>query len=291
MALTELADVQDQIQTFWSPIFVAELIESNPLLALVNRDYEGEIKVGGDTVRVSQIKRPAGETKTIGAAGDNEFTPEKLQTAKVDVKAEKRFVASFEFEDLVDLQSQIGSQDSAIRNALIESINIQINEYLYSLVAPAANHIIDNTATMTAAVLSSVRRLAGKAKWAKTGGWYGLLSPDYYGDIMDETKLTSTDFVEDRPVVGGEVVTRRYGFNIIEDNSDGNASLSADDKAGLFFHPDFMYFVMQMMPRFKVSDQHSNNKFGYTISVDSIGGAKIGLEGDVKHAIVIGEEL
>ena len=119
MALTELADVQEQVQKFWSPLFVAELIESNPLVALVNRDYEGEIRVGGDTVRVSQIKRPSGETKVIGAAGDNEFTPEKLVTAYVDVKADRRFVASFEFEDLVELQSQIGAQDSAIRQALL----------------------------------------------------------------------------------------------------------------------------------------------------------------------------
>lgn len=288
MAQTELADVQDQVMKFWSPLFVAELIESNPMVALINRDYDGEIRKGGDTVRVSQIKRPAGETKTIGAAGDSEFTPEKLQTAYVDVKADKRFIASFEFEDLVELQSQIGDKDSEIRQALVESVNIQLNDHIYSLVAPAASNIFTGVAALTAGDISSYRRIAGKEKWAKSKGWYGLLAPDYYGDVMDETKLTSTDYVNDMPTVGGEVVTRRYGFNIIEDNSAGLASLApVTEKAGIFFHPDFMYLVMQMMPRFKVSDLHSNNKFAYVISLDMIGGAKVGLEGDVKHITVI----
>lgn len=289
MATTELADVQDQVQQYWSPLFVAELIESNPLVALLNRDYDGEIKKGGDTVRVSQIKRPAGETKIIGAAGDSEFTSEKLTTAYVDVKADRRFVASFEFEDLVDLQSQIGDQDSKIRMALVESVNIQLNNHLYSLVAPAPSNIFTLVVTMTAADISQYRRLAGKEKWASAGkSWYGLLSPDYYGDIMDDVKMTSSDFVADAPTIGGEIVTRRYGFNIIEDNSDGLASLApVTENAGIFFHPDFMYLVMQMDPRFKVSDLHSNNKFGYVISLDMIGGAKIGLEGDVKHITVV----
>ena len=290
MAVTELADVSDQVQMFWAPIFVAELIESHPLIALVNRDYDGEIKKGGDTVRVSQIKRPAGETKVIGAVGDSDFTPEKLVTAYVDVKAERRFIASFEFEDLVELQSQIGDQDSTIRQALLESVMIQVNTYLYSLVAPTANHIFTGKANLAASDLSAYRKLAGKARWDKRKAWYGLLGPDYYGDIMDDTKLTSTDNVADQPRVAGEIVTKRYGFGIIEDNSDGLISLApVTEKAGIFFHPDFMYLVVQMMPRFKVSDQHANNKFGYTISVDMIGGAKIGLEGDVKHISVNGE--
>lgn len=288
MATTTLAEVEDQIQQFWSPMFVAELIESDPLIALVNREYDGQIRKGGDTVRVSQIKRPAGETKVIGAAGDSEFTPEALQTAFVDVVAERRFVASFEFQDLVELQSQIGDKDSEIRQALVESVQIQLNNYLYSKTAPAAGNIFTLVATMSATDLSQYRRLAGKEKWARTKGWYGLLSPDYYGDIMDDTKLTSTDFVADQPTVAGEVVTRRYGFNIIEDNSDGLASLApVTAKAGIFFHPDYLYLVMQMNPRFKVSDLHSNNKFGFVISLDMIGGAKIGLEGDVKHITVI----
>ena len=71
---------------------------------------------------------------------------------------------------------------------------------------------------------------------------------------MDETKLTSSDFVADQPVVGGEIVTRRYGFNIIEDNSDGLASLSPTpgNPSALFFHPAFCHMVTHQLQRDKL---------------------------------------
>ena len=289
MATTELADVNDQIKKFWSDLFMPELRESNPLLALVDKTYDGEIKKQGDTVYVSQVKKAVGETKVIGAAGDNTFTPEKLVTARVAIKADRRFVASFEFEDLVDLQSQITAERSEIRESLLDGMNTQINNYLYSLVAPAAGQALTAVATMDGSVLKQIRVIAGKQKWMKSPGWYGLLSPDYYGDLIDNVTLTSTDHVNEQPMVGGEIVTRRYGFGIIEDNSDGLASLSPTpgNPSAIFFHPAYCHMVTQMEARFKVSDLHSNEKFGYVISVDTIGGAAIGIEGDKMHVSVV----
>jgi len=106
---------------------------------------------------------------------------------------------------------------------------------------------------------------------------------------MDGTTLTSSDFVNEQPMIGGEIATSRFGFNIMVDNSDGLAAVSptAGNPAGIFFHPAFMHVVTQMQARFKVSDLHSNSKFGYVISVDSIGGAAIGIQGDVLHVSVV----
>lgn len=289
MALTELADVNQQIKKYWSDLFMPELRESNPLIALVDKRYTGEIKNQGDTVKVSQIKKAEGETKVIGAAGDNTFTPEKLVTAYVDIKADRRMVASFKMEDLVALQSQIQEESSDIRQSLLDGVSTQINNYLYSLVAPAAGQALTGVANLDASVLKQIRVIAGKQKWLKTGGWYALLSPDYYGDLMDGTTLTSTDFVADQPMVGGEVVSRRFGFNVIEDNSDGLAAVSptAGNPSGVFFHPAFCHMVSQQTARFKVSDLHSNEEFGYLISVDVIMGGAIGIEGDKMHVSVV----
>lgn len=289
MATTELADVNEQIKKYWSDMFMPELRESNPLLALVDKSYSGEIARQGDTVKVSQIVKAAGETKIIGAAGDNTFTPEKMVTRFVDIKADRRFVASFKFEDLVGLQSQITAEKSEIRESLVDGVNTQINNYLYSLVAPIAAQALTGVVALTATELKQIRVIAGKQKWFKSPGWYALLSPDYYGDLMDGTTLTSSDYVNDQPMIGGEIVTRRYGFNILEDNSDGLAAVSPTpgNPSGLFFHPAFMHMVTQMEARFKVSDLHSNEEFGYLISVDVIGGAKIGIEGSKMHVSVV----
>lgn len=286
---TELVDVQNQVRMFWSDIFMPELRESNPLLALVDKRYSGEIRKSGDTVRVSQVQKATGETLVIGAADDNCFTPEKLTTAYVDIKAERRFVASYQFEDLIDLQSQIHAERSEIRESLLDAMNTQINNYLYSKVAPAAGQALTGVTAIDAATLKDIRVIAGKQKWFKQPGWYGLLSPEYYGCLLDDVKLTSSDYVNEQPVVGGEVVTRRYGFQMVEDNSDGLASISPTpgNPSAIFFHPAFMHMVTQMAARFKVSDLHSNNCFGYVISVDLIGGASLGIEGDKLHVTVV----
>ena len=138
---------------------------------------------------------------------------------------------------------------------------------------------------MDAAQVIALRTLAAQAKWMKTGGWWLMLDPAYYANVLAAQTLTSADYVSDRPVVGGQVVNQRFGFNILEDNSTGLLQLSpaaAGSKCGLAFHPDFLYLVMGD-PQIKISDLHSNKQHGYLMSVDMWCGAKLGIEGSVKH--------
>lgn len=287
MTVTDTTTVTSQIQEFWSPMFSTQFRETHLLPSLVNKDYQGEIKQGGDTVHVSQINAPTGENRTVGVDADA-FSSEGLSTSRVSIEANKRAVASFEFNDLAWLQSQIGQKDSEVRAALIHAIGAQINSYLYSLVIPstsAPDHVLNGITDMNATQLSAIRVLAGQAKWMRNKPWYGLLDPVYYADVMDDTTLSSSDFTDDKPMVGGQVAQPRYGFNIFEDNTQGllDSGTVADtvDKA-IFFHPDFMHLVMQTTPTFKVSDLHSNKRFGFVISVDVIYGAKLGISGDEK---------
>jgi len=283
MPITTLAEVQDQIEKFWSPLFTKTLRESLLMGSLVNRDYEGQIKELGDQVRVSQIVDATGELRTVGGTGSddaNAFETESLQTVKVDIKADKRAVAAYEFAELVELQSQIGAEKSAIRESLMFAVEKQINTYLYSLVSPSTSspdHTIGSVADFNATQLLNCRKLAAQAKWRKDKGWFALLDPSYYNDILNATTMTSSDYVgDDQPVVGGQVAKQRFGFNILEDNS-------RPEDTAVLFHPDFMHLVMQSQARFKVSDQHANKKFGYIVSVDLIFGAKLGIDGAKKH--------
>ena len=291
---TKLAEAADQVQQFWSPLFVPELIEQSLLPALINKDYEGDIKKGGDTVRVSQILRPNAVRKNIDTdPNPSSFDSQLLTTTKVDVKADTRITASYEIEDLVELQSQLGDKDSEIRQSLVESIMIDLNSYIYSLVAPSASapdHTKTGVTDFNAAEVNELRQLASQAKWpGNRGSRYLLTDPSYMSDMLNNSTLTSADFgAQDAPVIGGQMARQRFGFNIFEDNSAGMGSLSSSGAdAALAFHPDFMYLVMQRAPTFKVSDLHANKQHGFLISVDMILGAKIGIEGDVKHMTVI----
>ena len=279
MSVSTLTQVADQIQKYWSPIFTKQLRESLLLGSLVDKKYQGAIARQGDTVRVSQVNAPNGQLLTVGTDADA-FDTEAISTSYVDIKADKRAVAAYEFQDLVELQSQISQSNPDVMEALRFAMAKQINTYLYSLVSPstsAPDHSVSAVTDFNASQLAAVRTLAAQAKWPDMPGWYGLLDPQYYSDMLNATTLTSMDYgASDAPLIGGKVALKRYGFNLIEDNSR-----SAD--FGLFFHPDFLHMVTQSEVQVKISDPHSQKRFGVVMSVDMVFGAKLGINGNVKH--------
>lgn len=285
MTTTLLSDVQNQVQTFWSSLFMPELMETSVLPALVNKDYQGEIKAGGSTVRVSQVTRPKATRRTVGSNHDS-FDSSKLITNFVDVVADQVFTAAFEFDDLVDLQSQIGQESSAIRQGLLEAMEIELNNFLYTLVAPTS--VTGTVTAFNATQLLATRAVASVAKWNKVPGWYLLADPSYYNDLLAAVTMTSRDYVkDDAPVIGGQIATQRFGFNILEDNSAGMAALSPTSNTSqlaLAFHPDFLHLCLQKVPTFEISSLHSQKRHGYLISVTMVGGAKLGIAGAAKHA-------
>lgn len=299
MAKTGISDLSNHVQKFWSPMFVDELKEETLLPSLVNRDYEGQIKgaSGGDTVYVQQFNRPTAERNTTTGAGGDTFNPSLLSTVRVAVTCDQRITASFEFDDVVELQTQLAKEEATgemgpIKKGLIEAVEIELNNYLYTKVAPSASapdHTITGVTDFNAAQLGAVRVLAAQAKWRKMGGWYGLLDPQYYQDMLNASTFGDAQYgAADAPLIGGQFALKRMGFNILEDNSAGLVTLSGSSAdAGLFFHPDFMALCMQTDPQFKVSDLHSNKQFGYVISCSFIAGAALMPDGDNKHITVI----
>ncbi len=280
MTTTQLNEVTNQIQKFWAARFTKRLRENMLLPSLVNKEYQGEIKQGGDTVYVSQIVDIAGETQTIDSVGAaTTFDSEKLTTTRITIQANKRAVAALEFPDLVTLQSQI--DQASVQDTMRFAIEKQINTYLYSLVNPstsAPDHLLSGNSAMSLGLLGDIRQLAGEAKWP-AGNWYGLMSPAYWNDVLTDTTMASALFTNDAPVVNGQASRKLLGFNCYEDNSRTGTF-------GLFFHPDWVHLVQQTEVQVKVSDLHANKRFGVLMSVDVIFGAALGNQGDVKHVKV-----
>lgn len=291
MAISErgLADVERLVKEAWSDVFMEELREQLLLGSLINKDYDGQIAQQGDTVKVSQINAPSGELRTVGVDSSS-FSTETISTTQIEVKADKRAVAGYDMEDLALLQSQLGNQDSSIRAALLHAVGKQINDYVYSLVDPSAvaAHDRSGVSDYNISEHQATRTLAAKAKWMNNKGWYGLLSPQYYSDLMSETQLQSRDFRDDSTIISGQIAQDVLGFKVLEDNSIAAAGNLANDDAGIFFHPDFLHMVMQQAPRFKISDKHANKEFGFVMSVDVVFGAKQGIDSAQKHIRVTG---
>jgi hypothetical protein len=278
MASTNLTDVQYQVQKYWSPMATKQLRESLLLGSIVNKEYSGEIRKGGDQVRVYSVNAPSATTKTVGAVDSNTFSPSAISTAYVDVKADKHVTAAFEFADEVELMSLIDRENPEVMSSLVFAVEKAVNSALYTALVPSAaapDHQIVK-ASMDASALLEVRKLAAAAKWDQAKGWYGLLDPKYYSDVLAAQTLVSSDFgAADTPVIGGRVGLRRYGMQLAEDNS------LAEGQA-FFLHPDALLMVMAKEMAIKVSDLHPVGKHGILMSVDLIFGVALGIEGAKK---------
>jgi hypothetical protein len=286
VGITQVSDVQAQVKTFWSDLFKDELVESSLLPSLVNREYQGDLKQEGDTVRVSQFNMPVAGRK---GQNDGSFETQKLSTDYVNVTADQVITCAYEFNDLVTLQSQAKSGESKIRENMVKALLIELNNYLYSKVSPSTSspdHSIASVSDYNKANILANRLLAAQAHWPKENR-YALLDPSYYNDILAVTEMTSKDYVDDAPVIGGQIATKRFGFWILEDDSVGMRQVSptgASADLGLMFHPDFMYLVMGE-PTFELSSTHANKTHGFILSVKMVVGAALGIDGNVKHIV------
>lgn len=288
--ITRMSDIADQVKKYWGPLGINKLKQDSLLPSLVSKEYEGTLQNEGDTVYVSEVNVPNATRKTTGA-GEESFEASKVSTTRVGITANQTITAAYELQSLTQIESQIKEGNSAIRESLMQSLEVKLNEYLYSLIAPstsAPDHSVSGVSDFNATALLAVRKLASAARWAKDGNWYGLLDPSYYNDLLNAATMTSSDYVPDQAVVNGQIAMKRFGFNLLEDNSDAILSLSpalAGADVGLFFHKDFMHLVMPQSITFKISDLHSNKQHGYLLSAHIVCGAGLGCNGAKKHIL------
>jgi hypothetical protein len=289
MSATLIADVENNVREFWSDIFVPEFVEMSKLPSLISRKYDGEIKATGDSVRVSQITTPTATRRTIGTPGYEQYSAQKMQSSQIVITADTIIDAGYEFDSLVDLQSQIRDQKSTIRQGLLKALEIEFNNWIFSMLSPSASspdHIQSSVTDFNDAQLLVARAIAANAFWPDGDTWLGL-SSSYINDLLATTTMTSSDFVLDNPKMTGRFVAQRYGINIYEDNTVGSRQISPTGAAtdlGLLFNPEFMYLVMAMQPTFKISDLHVVKRRGYLLTVELISGAKRGIDSGLKHA-------
>lgn len=265
---TVLADVSEQVKKYWGPMTQNQLVQTNKLVNVVNRDYEGSITQEGDTVYVSMIKPMTASVKTIGTDADT-YSPSKIQTVRTAIVADKVIEASVRVGSLVELQSQIQSGSPQLRETMVQAMSDALNAYLYSFVktvSDSPNDGLTGIATFAKAQLAIARAYAGKKKWAKSN-WFGFLAPTYWADICTDDALASVNYVSDTPLATASEFRNLLGFNLTEDNC------LSDDQA-LFFHRDFLYFVMQQGATWKVSDLHAQEKRGIHLSCEMVVGAK-----------------
>ena len=102
------------IPKLWSARLLAHLDKAHVVANLVNRDYEGEIKAYGDTVKINQIGAITVSDYTKNTDIDD---PEELSTTEKVLTIDKQKYFNFQIDDVDAAQVRTSLMDAAMQRA------------------------------------------------------------------------------------------------------------------------------------------------------------------------------
>lgn len=263
MSALGTTDLANRIPEMWAPRMYAELRNKIAFLNYFSREYEGVIRTVGDTVKIQQLVAPSAEILTNDKA---QFNTLPVTISNIDIVANKRAVAAVEVTDMAMLQSLDFQEE--LQNSLVFAVRKKIEQDIIAGLIPSASspdhQVAPAAASALAAVdLATLRTLLSTAL-VPTEQRALFLAPSYYGDLMVSTQVMSRDFTAGNNSNSG-VIDSFMGFMIAEHDL-----LDAD--VGFACHPSALQLVIQKEMTIKISDLHSQQKFGALISADVVYG-------------------
>ena len=132
--------VANFIPTLWSARLLAHLDKAHVYAALVNRDYEGEIRNYGDTVKVNQIGDVTIKNYVKGQDIDD---PEELNGDQQELKIDQAKYFNFSIDDVDNAQTNPKLMDEAMQRAAY-GMNDTTDGFLANLMAVGAINNGDN---------------------------------------------------------------------------------------------------------------------------------------------------
>lgn len=211
---------------------------------VVNRDYEGEIKGQGDTVRIRSISRP-----TIGTYTKNSttITPETLTDAQRALYIDQAKYFAFELDDIDAAQSTGGELDGALMEA-VYGLRDVADQYVAALYtgAQSANQLGTVSVTTAALAYTQIRKLKVALDEANVPmeGRYVIVPPWYEGLLLEDDRFVRVDASGTSEGLRNGQIGRALGFNVLASN---NAPLvTGDDYAVMAGHPSAISFAEQI---------------------------------------------
>jgi len=265
MALTFIPEI-------WSATMLTSL-KKNLVYAqpgVVNRDYEGEIRNQGDTVRIRSISRPTIATYTKGSTS---ITPEQLTDAQRSLVIDQAKYFAFEVDDIDAAQGPGGELENALVEAVygLRDTADQLVAALYSG-ADSANAIGTVAVTSAALAYTQIRKLSVKldeANVPQEGRWC-VVPPWYYGLLLEDDRFVRQDASGTTDGLRNGQVGTVLGFNVLKSN---NAPLvTGDDYAVMAGHPSAISFAEQIM---KVETYRPDDSFSDAVKGLHVYGAKL----------------
>jgi N4-gp56 family major capsid protein len=209
--------------TLWSAMLLDTLKNSLVFGAsgVVNRDYEGEIRAAGNTVKITSISDPTVSDYTK----DTDITVQALTDATRSLVIDKQKYFAFEVDDLDAVQSANGG---ALMQQAAKQSAYALRNVADGLIATAmktdtaSGNKLGATAVTTAdtgfSVLRALRLKLTKSNVPEDGRW-AIVHPELYDVFLSDVRFTNAQAAGTTEGLRAGRVGRALGFDIYESNN------------------------------------------------------------------------
>lgn len=214
---------------------------------VVNRDYEGEIRDSGDTVKIASI----GDV-TVGNYTKNTDinTPEILTDAEQTLVIDQSKYFNFYVDQIDRAQQNVNVMDEAMRRAAYGLRDVQDQFVAANHVnVPAANLIGSDGSPITPTNANAYEYLVDLGVLLDqanipTEGRFCIVPPWFHGRLLKDSRFVSAGTQKTDQVLANGMVGEAAGFRILKSNNVPNTA--ATKYKILAGHPMAYSFAMQV---------------------------------------------
>lgn len=248
-----------------------DLVYGQP--GVINRDYEGEIRGAGSSVKIHNL----------GAVTVSDYTkntdlsaPETLTDAETILSIDQARSFNMQIDDIDQAQQQPKVMEGAMREAAYALAN-DLDGYLAGLhtAAGITSGFGDNTTPIVPTSTTAYEYLADaytaldEANCPPQGRW-AIVPPWFHGLLRKDARFVSYGTDQNRAVLVNGVIGEAAGFNVLVSNNVKNTS-GAKYKI-MFGHPSAWTLAMQIE---KVEAYRPPLRFADAVKGLNVYGAKV----------------
>lgn len=208
------------IPTIWEARLLAHLDKALVYGNLCNRDYEGDIRNYGDTVKINQIGNVEVKDYTKGTP----ITVDEIDGTPTELHIDQQKYFAFHVDDVDAAQANVNLVDGAMARASYALRDV-IDQYIASFHKSAGVKIGSSTTpiniTTADAAYGNLVDLKGALDDANvpTEGRWVVVPSWFYGLMLKDNRFVAAGTTKTDAVLGNGYIGSAAGFNIYQSNN------------------------------------------------------------------------
>ena len=228
--------VANIVPDLWAQALLRNLNEATVAGSLCNRDYEGEVRRRGDSVKITSITQP-----TIGSyTSYSDITWEDIDDATRTLAIDQQNYFAFELDD-VD-RAQVANDGNLMAEAMYEAsfgLRDTFDTYVFTAMGSGASssspdHQVAEQTISTASdayeLLVDMSVLLDEAN-VPTGGRWVAVTPSFHGLLLKDSRFVSSGDERAAGVRYNGMVGSAAGLDIVKSNNLPDGAGSGAGKA------------------------------------------------------------